>query len=479
MRTALLSVAWVAAVVPALASPLRAAEAITVEVSPARVGRYDKVEMTIRRPGGPGKYRNPFDPDEVDVWLEITTPGGRRLVLPAFWFQDYQRRTIDRGNRKIDWLYPAGPPGWKARFAPMEVGPYSAIVRLKDRRHTARSEPVRFEATASESPGFVRASRRDPRFLEFDNGQPFFAIGQNLAFIGPTQFATLSRAEEIFGRLSANGANFLRIWTCCQDWAMAVEARKSAWGRSWAWKPPLVRVPGKENDPDAPKCVKVGDHSGATVSLSTPNPLAVLPNTRYVLTGRVRTEGQAAVRISAGSIAPGDPVRSAPGKAWTTFEQEFTTAAGQLFIDRITLRQDGPGAAWLDALSLREAAGGPELLWEAAVNRPIRGFYNPTDCFLLDQLVEAARREGIYLQLCLVTRDLYMKALKSDKSDAYEQAIRQARKLLRYAVARWGYATSVAAWEYFNENNPACPPTASTTSWAGTSNRSTRTGTSA
>ena len=435
-------------------SQSRAEEAITLKAAQAKVARYEKVEFTI---AVDGRYANPFDPDEVDVSLEITTPGGDRLVLPAFWWQPYERRVVDHRGRKVDWLYPAGLPRWKARFAPMETGTHVAAARLKDRKRTARSTPVRFEATASNSKGFVRASRRDPRFLEFDSGQPFFAIGQNLAFIGPTQPVKLWKAEEILGRLSASGANFLRVWACCKDWAMAIEARKSAWGRSWAWEPPLAPMPGREDDPIAPKCVKVGDRHAASVTLSTPNPLAVRPGTKYVLTGRVRTKGNSAVRISAGSALLGEPVRSKAQEQWTPFERQFTTAAGQLWIDRITFRQNNSGTVWLDALSLREARGGPELLWEAAVNRPVRGSYNPTDCFILDELVEASRRRGIYLQLCLFTRDLYMNSLRDPDSDDYARAIRDARKLLRYAVARWGYSTSIAVWEYFNENNPGLP----------------------
>jgi hypothetical protein len=76
---------------------------------------------------------------------------------------------------------------------------------------------------------------------------------------------------------------------------------------------------------------------------------------------------------------------------------------------------------------------------------------------MLDELVSAAEQQGIYLQLCLLTRDLYMEALKDPDSPAYEQAIADAKKLFRYAVARWGYSTSVAAWEYWNEMNPNLP----------------------
>jgi len=50
-----------------------------------------------------------------------------------------------------------------------------------------------------------------------------------------------------------------------------------------------------------------------------------------------------------------------------------------------------------------------------------------------------------------------MQDLKDDSSEAYQQAITDAQQLLRYAVARWGYSTSVVTWEYFNENDPGLP----------------------
>jgi hypothetical protein len=115
---------------------------------------------------------------------------------------------------------------------------------------------------------------------------------------------------------------------------------------------------------------------------------------------------------------------------------------------------------WLDGLSLREAPDGPELLEEADVNRPTMGVYNLRDSFILDKVIEAAERHGIYLQVCLLsnpTRDLYMARLKDPTSPEYEEAIVYARRIFRYAVARWGYSTAVAVWEFFNEMNPGLP----------------------
>ena len=78
-------------------------------------------------------------------------------------------------------------------------------------------------------------------------------------------------------------------------------------------------------------------------------------------------------------------------------------------------------------------------------------------CAYVTAAVVAAERHGIYLQLCLITRDLYMKSLKDEQSAEYDEAIQHARNLLRYVVARWGYSTHVAAWEYFNEMDPGRP----------------------
>jgi hypothetical protein len=419
-------------------------EKLELHSSTAKVGRFEKIEFRIQ---GVGSYVNPFDPAQVDARIEVTIPGGRRSSVPAFHAQEYERRRI-QGR---DWIYPVGWPVWKARFAPMTVGRFEAVAVRKDGRGESRSHPISFECVPSRAKGFVRVSRHDPRFLEFSEGQPFFAIGQNLAFIGNGQYVTLSKAEEIFARLATNGANYLRIWTCCEDWALALEARKSAWDRSWSRRAPVVPMP----DDSSRRCLRITG-SKAVQEVNPSHPVALRPNTRYVITGRVRVEAGALLRLEVqGTSSPA--LAAAVPQEWSSFRHEFATGAGDYWLGSMRFRLEGQGTAWLDDASLQEAGGGPELLWEADINRPMRGFYNPVDCFLLDELVSSAERHGLYLQLCLLTRDLYMEALKDPASPEYERAIADARNLLRYAVARWGYSTSVAAWEYWNEMNPNLP----------------------
>jgi len=427
---------------------------IELEVSAGKVGKYEKLEMLIKVDN---RYDNPFDPNEVDLAVLLTTPGNERITLPAFYFQDYERRQFKQERKVVNWYYPAGEGIWKVRFAPMETGGYSVKARLKDKSGTVYSESVRFDCSASSRKGFVRISRKDPRFLEFTEGAAFFAIGQNLAFIGESQYVNLTKAEEIFGKLSRNGANFLRIWTCCKDWAMAIEAKKSAWGRSWQRKNPVVRLPGSENDSNVRNCIKLEGEDGSSLEVSPSHPVALQPGRRYVITGIFKADGPVGLKVETRHSDNTTAIDAAPDGRWKSFRREFVTGENDFWLGRIVLKLAGKGTIWLDNISLKEASGGPELLWEADVNRPARGFYNPLDCFMLDKLIESAEQNGIYLMLCIITRDLYMDSLKDERSSEYQQAIRDARKLMRYAVARWGYSTNVAAWEYFNEINPALP----------------------
>jgi hypothetical protein len=438
----LLVVAVAGALADGLLKASPAIEPLEVRSAVTTVRRYQKIEFQIQ---GLGDYTNPFDPGEVDVRLELNGPDDRRLSVPAFHTQEYERRRI-QGR---DWIYPRGLPVWKARFAPLTTGRFEAVALARDARGERRSTPLTFECVPSDSKGFVRVSRRDPRFLEFSEGQPFFALGQNLAFIGSGQYMTLSKAEDIFARLATNGANYLRIWTCCEDWALALEARKSAWDRSWARRASVVpMLPGR-------KCVQIAG-ANAVQEVSPSHPVALRPSTRYVVTGAVRIESGTTLRLEVQGTRA-EPLTSAAPSAWSVFSHEFTTGPDGYWLSGMRLRREGSGVAWLADLSLKEAGEGPELLWEADVNRPAQGFYNPVDCFMLDELVSAAERHGLYLQLCLLTRDLYMDALKDADRPEYAQAIADAQKLLRYAVARWGYSTSVAAWEYWNEMNPNLP----------------------
>jgi len=204
-------------------------------------------------------------------------------------------------------------------------------------------------------------------------------------------------------------------------------------------------------------CIKLTAPERRSTTCSPSHPVALRPNTTYVFTGRYLLTDQAALKITLGPAQTELQLSESPEGKWHPFTCQFTTGKNDYWLGNVRISLLQTGSAYIDNLSLREKAGGPELLWEADVNRPVRGFYNQLDCFILDELVEAAEQNDIYLMLCVITRDLYMKSLSDENSGEYQQAIADTKKLMRYAAGRWGYSTNVAAWEYFNEIDPGLP----------------------
>ncbi len=434
--------------------------------SVSEVPRWKKIDGRI---DWPKTYVNPFDPGEVTVDIVVTAPDGKTFLQPAFWMEDFVWRSMGR-SRGGEWFYPQGRPHWMVRLTPTLPGTYRVRVRIKDRDGTAESSVTTFQCLDAAGHGFLRVAKSDPRFFAFEDGTPFFAIGQNLAFIGSnSQYFTLSGAIEAFTRLADNGANFLRIWTCCDDWAMCIEGRKSAWGRSWSWRPPWIDRPEHVPRPDfrhVPPFVHlaVSKVIRLTPEALRPDPshrVAIQPNTSYVWSLAVWADRAAEIR----SRILGREVLFSLGadeiKRWVVKEATITSADDAWWLGpvEISLGQTAgtQPEVYLAGMSLRDAATERELLWEAEIDRPLLGCYNAVDSFMLDQLVTAAEEKGIYLQLCLLTRDLFMSRLRDPGSEAYRTAIEDAKRTFRYAVARWGYSPAVAAWEYWNEIDPGLP----------------------
>ncbi|HNR99129.1 MAG TPA: hypothetical protein PKX48_07900 [Planctomycetota bacterium] len=436
------------------AFPHRAA-AFEVELEARQVERYAKIEITW---APPASYAGPGGAARADAWAEIAAPDGAVLKAPAFWFQPCEEQRIEAGGRSVDWIYPSGPCVWKVRFTPTAVGEHSGVFVVDDRGGPRRSAPFRFECTPSARPGFLRAARGDGRYLERTSGEPFFAIGQNVAFLGGSQYVNgTAKLEKIFAAIAGAGGNFVRLWAGCEDWAMAIEARKSPWGRSWSWKPPFAPMPSGGEAPGA-KCIALGSKPGDSATAAPPRPLAVKPGTAYTLSGRLFATGPAAVAIDVGGGAPVAPIAWDGRGVWEPFARRVEIGGGRRWLDRIALRlQAAGGPVFLRGLSLREAAGGPELLPQAEADAPVEGSYDQVDARFLDRVVAAAEAHGIALQVAFVTRDLYLARLSKEDSPEYAAAIAAIKNLARYFVARWGYSTAIAAWEYWNEMDPGKP----------------------
>ena len=193
----------------------------------AEIGRYEKLEVSFNLAR---TYENPFDPEQVDVRGRFICPDGSTVSLPGFFYQGYLRR-MEHG---AEVLVPTGQSQWKIRFAPLQLGTYHYYVEVDDGERI-RSELDTFRCVPSGSHGFVRISRTDPNYFEFDDGTFYFAIGQNIASVHDERArvmgVNLPAAEGTYAydrflsKMGANGETFGRVWM--SPWSFGIEWTKA------------------------------------------------------------------------------------------------------------------------------------------------------------------------------------------------------------------------------------------------------------
>ena len=191
------------------------------------IGRYEKFEITFDLPR---TYVNPFDPEEIDITAHFVAPSGAITVVPAFLYQGYLRENAQRVER----LIPMGKSKWKVRFAPQELGTYRYFLDVRERR-SFRTSWRSFDCKPSDSRGFVHISKKDPNYFEYDSGEFFYPIGQNVVadfdernaqnlgipvFRDEGTFAY----DRFFTNMAANQVNLARVWMT--SWWLGLEWTK-------------------------------------------------------------------------------------------------------------------------------------------------------------------------------------------------------------------------------------------------------------
>ncbi len=176
------------------------------------------------------EYFNPYDPEEVEVNVEVCRADGSKEEFPAFFTQDFLRRR--HFTHEIN--TPAGGHYWAFRFTPQECGTYKIRLSVSDGygKQKIFSEWRVLTVLPSAHRGFIRVCKTDQRYFEFSNGDFFFPIGINIH----TNIDLRSEKQFKFGHLpdrgtydydaywkslSENGVNAAEIWMA--SWSFALE----------------------------------------------------------------------------------------------------------------------------------------------------------------------------------------------------------------------------------------------------------------
>ena len=164
-------------------------------------------------------FTNPFDPGQIAVDAEVTDPNGKTVTVPGFYYVPMSLET----KQRVEHLRVAGSPGFRVRYTPIAVGKHRLVLKVTDRSGTTRSAPLEWLTMAGTSPGFVRPGTESSRYFLFDNGKPFFAVGENMCWSGyRTPLADYSAWLKSLG---SAGGNWARLWLAYnekgQEWMPA------------------------------------------------------------------------------------------------------------------------------------------------------------------------------------------------------------------------------------------------------------------
>ena len=181
---------------------------------------YDPTDTPAKDPN----RKSPYGVDGISIDALITSPSGRKIILPAFYYQDFVR-SISGGVERMTPTRCATVG--KSVSLQMKLAPYTYTIRIQDRSGVWTSQPYSFKSTPSNSEGFVRVSPRDNRFLEFDSGVSFIPISA-----GAQWWSGDGRSfdyETTFRQFNQHNINFVRIWDQNDGFALTVEGHFDAY----------------------------------------------------------------------------------------------------------------------------------------------------------------------------------------------------------------------------------------------------------
>lgn len=118
------------------------------------VGLYDKFEIGFNLKA---EFVNPFNPDEIDILAMFIAPSGKQWNIYGFY--NYSSGTL-----------------WKVRFAPNETGTWKYTIQVTDKNGKITTEPKSFTTFKSSYNGPLRVAA-NKRYLEYNNGAPFYGVG--------------------------------------------------------------------------------------------------------------------------------------------------------------------------------------------------------------------------------------------------------------------------------------------------------------
>lgn len=209
------------------ASALKPIRFVDLAVPAGNIRVYEKYEITFNVSR---EFRNPFDPEAVDVWAEFLNPEGNLQTVPAFFFRDFLRKWEEEKQAEV--LRRIGRGVWKVRYLPQIKGKHTFKLYVKTAGQTIKSDTYAFSALPPAARGVIGIDVRDPRYFTFSDGSLFYPVGHNVRSPNDPRCANVLGIEvppdrgtfaydTFFKKMSDNGENLIEIWMC--SWWVGLE----------------------------------------------------------------------------------------------------------------------------------------------------------------------------------------------------------------------------------------------------------------
>lgn len=465
-----------------------------VQLDKNSVPTFEKIEWTFninKEFANPYYYYDPSDTrannpknmtwvgeDGVSVDLNITQPNGTQIKVPAFIYEDYSMKEV--GGIAV--LGRKSNPVWKARFAAPQSGTYNWYISVQDKNGTFKYPNTgtnSFIATSSNNKGFIKVSEKDSRFMNFSNtGEAFIGVGSS-GSVWASDSSLSFDYEDKFKEMNANGINLLRIWDQ-SDFSLSVEGANPVWNEATTMSGPA-------------KGVNVGEAT-AKDGLRSANPttnqwyqriLVSQVNTPHTLKAWVKGSARVSLRSVSSNATIGNilaETQAANSTDWTQVSLSYTPTTDLLAVylsgsGSVDVVEFGPKSGDNIAYNIlsdhnferhfskdnpnNDPNSNPSLA------RPLGNYFNQWSSFHLDKIISDAKAYQVYLQLCSCSGPWFTWPANPESPNeanySDEWWLKSWQRNFRYRVARWGYSTSIMAWEKKNEHGHITPGSAAYT----------------
>jgi hypothetical protein len=457
-----------------------------VNLSTSHVNMYEMVEVRFQLSTVAQTYLFPYEPSPppgqqpgtgVTVEGVFTSPSGQTLVQPAFYAVDAGRT----GSSGLGHYELTTNSYWAVRFSPREKGAYQVSLRARDASGFQEVQAGSFEAGSPTKPGFVRVSKADSRYFEFENGEIFWPNGPA---DGPDYVSYkdtgLNMHRQWMAGLGAYSSNFAR-WI-----SSAKQLGNEGFDSQLSF---AERYPGHELSHELfyPEGRRfwIGWLNGA------PYAPKLKPNTTYQVKARIKTidlSGPVDDSVPHGFMVktggwPSETIERdlrskqhlippvSVNSDWFTVVTHTTTSGSNpgpylyLYLDNVS-----SGRVYIDQFSVRAVLSDGNLGGELVVNSraDLHMYVDQAAAAAIDYQVRQAEANGVYLKYVVIDkRDWILNQLTADgvfaakgngfyQSEGAKSAWLQ-KQWWRYLAARWGYSTAIHSWELNNEGSPDEP----------------------